>query len=381
MTLMHKNIPVAKLKMEDNKPVGFEMIYKIDELPLGVKGNNLEQDRILLKHWYESRTIPNLRPNIIFLEQKLGISIAEAFIKSAGVSLTDTYWLKDENSDISWEEINYHKNGFSQVLGNAELLQQYLFKPSPDFTTDGIMDKFWLSMDGKPYLYKKDTKYNNILSANEVFVSQIAFDLGIKTVPYFAGKHINKFSGQTMNYCFCPCFVENDQIDFINAMQVKHSNFQLTGDKLLRYFIKELGFEKQIKQMITLDCFLHNTDRHERNFGYLQKENGEKTFVPLFDNGFCLGANRNHLYPITDNDMKPTNSSRKELLEKYFIPFDIDTTFLFDTLQKIYEEFSISEIRYQMAKEELNKGIEIIQEFQNKKSYKIFIENDEEKEI
>ena len=57
--------------------------------------------------------------------------------------------------------------------------------PSPDYTTDGIMEKFWYSIEHTPYLAKMDSLQDNALLANEILYYKIASALGIKTTPYF----------------------------------------------------------------------------------------------------------------------------------------------------------------------------------------------------
>lgn len=365
MILMHKNIPVAKIKLVNNIPIFYEEIINKEHLPIGTKGNGPEQDKILLNHWYQSRSIPNLRPNLSNIEKSIGLSKTEAFIKSAGVSITDTYWLKEKDQNIIWENINYHDNGFSPIFADYYANNKLNFAPSPDFTTDGIMEKFWLPVAGQPHLFKFDTQYNNILCANEIVYFKIADALGIKTTPYFSGK------SEIGNYCFCPCFLNKSDCDFINAMQIKHSPdktnigtlyFTKTGEKLIRYFMNELGFERQIKEMITLDCLFHNTDRHERNFGYILFEDGTKEFVPLFDNSYCLGVNRDEYHLMTDGDMKLFSQQRNKILEEYGITISLDENFCFNILESAYQEFDIPEKRYEIAKEELEFGISLMKQ-------------------
>lgn len=365
MILMHRDTPVAKIEMINNKPVRYLKIYTEELLPIGTKGNGSKQEQILLNHWYKSRSIPNLRPNIQSIENKIGKSMTELFIKSSGISLTDTYWFKDEQNTVKWSDINYHDNGFEPVFANYYANKQIDFSPSPDYCTDGIMEKFWLPIENQPYLFKIDTQYKNVLSANEVIFYQIASELNIKTTPYFAGK--NDYN----DYCCCPCFVKHSNCDFVNAMQIKHTPqknqtdcfyFDKVGEKLIRFFSNNLGFTKQIKEMITLDCLFHNIDRHERNFGYLLFDDGSTDFVPLFDNGFCLGVGTNISNHIVENNMKLFSGQRKDILQEYGLPIDIDSKFFLRILEEIYQEYSIPETIFHIAKKELEEGIKIIQQ-------------------
>lgn len=358
MILMHGDKPAAEIEMNGNILAGYRHIYDKKELPIGTIGNSKEQEHILINHWVKSRLIPGLRPNIPEIEKILGISKTDAFIQSAGISLTDTYWIKAPSSEIKWEQVNFHRNGFSNPFAEYYFYHKTSFSPSPDFTTDGIMEKFWLCISGQPYLFKLDRKYDNALCANEVVYAKIASDIGCITTPYLFGE------ADFGKYCLCPCFVNVDSCDYINAMQVKHSDFSKTGESLVRYFMNKLGFEKEMRAMISLDCLFHNTDRHERNFGYLKFSNGELKFVPPFDNGYCLGVNREVSHPITDGDMKLFSGNRKDIIECYGTPLDLDKKYCFNILETVYQEYGIPEWRFDMAKQELTYGIDLLKQKQ-----------------
>ena len=64
------------------------------------------------------RSIPRERQNIEQIERALGCTISEAKIRSMAVSLTDCYWLADEINRLSWNDVNYHTNGFSSDLAD-----------------------------------------------------------------------------------------------------------------------------------------------------------------------------------------------------------------------------------------------------------------------
>lgn len=358
MILMFQDTPVAKLRCNKFKPIGYEEIYDKNKLPLGTKGFNDEQEKILFSHWYNSRAIPQTRPNLLDVENKLGMEINEAIIKSMAISITDCYWIKEDNLDcinLKWKDINYHNNGFDLTFANYYASNKIIFSKSPDFTTDGIMEKFWYLSSGIAYLAKIDNKYGNRLIANELVYNDIAKSLNINTTPYVLGK-LND-----VDFCASPCFVKNENENYISAMQIKHSNFSLSSENLLRYFSTELGFEKEIKEMIFLDCLLHNVDRHEKNFGFI-KNSDEIRFVPMFDNGFCLGVNHGRNKKVTDADMKLFNDKRKDILYRYSINKDVDELFCQNILKKYYEELNIEEELYEISKLELEYGLNLIKE-------------------
>lgn len=358
MILMHKDIPAAEVTIENNKITGYKTVFDKDNIPPGTLEHNKTQTQILLKDWYESRSIPAGRVNLDNIIKKIGIDPARAFFDNAGVSLTDTYWLKtDINDDVKWADVNFHQNGFNPLLPLLFLTgKPFKGIKSPDFTTDGILEKFWYQSGDEPYLAKFDIADGGLLCANEVFVSTIAHSLNIDTVPYFYS-HIND-----IDCCSCPCFVNDAQTDFIPAMLIKHSDFHLTSERLYQYISDRLGFKDYIKDMIFLDCLIHNTDRHEKNFGYLITPSGIHP-APLFDNGYCLGADWEPQYfthPAEGNMKSFGESARKEILERYDAARDVDDRMILDTLQNVYQEYKIPEIRYDIAKKELETSFDII---------------------
>lgn len=357
--LMHKNIPVAKIQFICGYPVRFLDIYCHNELPMGVFSDNEQTTQLLLKHWYQARSIPKERVRFFGLANGLENSI-DLFHFAKGIRLTDTYWLTDNPKELSWEEVNFHDNSFVPVFGLLLEGKGTSIHTSPDFTTDGIMEKFWYSIEKTPYLAKMDSLQENALLANEIVYYKIASALGIKTTPYFQGKMGKSY------ICSCPCFVKNAKDDFITAMQIKHDDFSRTGENLIHYFTDTLGFDKEMREMITLDCLFHNSDRHEKNFGVIKHPDGTYDFVPPFDNGYCLGANRTPENPIIKYDMKLFSSSREEILEQYGIPINLNSSFFLKELENAYSFYQVPETYYEKAKEELLDGIEILQQINSK---------------
>lgn len=134
------------------------------------------------------------------------------------------------------------------------------------------------------------------------------------------------------------------------------TNFSLSGEKIINYFCNNLGFQNEVKQMIMLDCILHNTDRHEKNFGYLIDSNKNCSFVPLFDNGFCLGANRvasDYVDKVNDFDMKILSGSRFDILSKYGVSIDFDESYALQVIKDAYEYYAVPEEQYEIAKAEI----------------------------
>lgn len=348
--LMHKNIPVAEIKLDANHIIGFEKIFYSEELPIGLQKISSMLLPILLNKWEKSRSVPLGRIQIDMISQKLGITPEEGFMLSHGVSLTDTYWIKEEKENLFWEDINYHQNGFVSVFGKIYSGESVIEKfPSPDYTTDGMMEKFWISNSGLPYLVKMDNQYHNLQTANEVVASQIGQILfSTEIVPYYLTRIKDKKG------CICPCFITDADCDYIPANQLIHQ-YHFSEIQMIQYF-DSLGLQREIRDMITLDVLLGNTDRHSLNYGLIYSEDGIK-MAPIFDSGSCLS-----LYRTTAKEIKFPNTVRNNISEDYLSKVELEESVLFHLLQSVYEDFDISEECFEKAKEELLTGIQILQE-------------------
>ena len=353
--LMHGDKPCAIIDPE------FHLILSVldkNELPVGVYNDNDMIQGTLYRNWLKSRAIPKGRPGLSNILSKIDKSMADSFLDFHGVSLTDTYWVKEKDSPLTWKDVNFHENGFYPLFGNVYAgLKDLEWSPTPDFVTDGVMEKFWMSVGGVPCLAKMDQKWQNVQAANEVVVSKVTQALALKTraVEYEYGK-----MGE-IPVCICPCFVTNERTDFVNALQVSHSGLSGRGEAFFRQ-----AYQEELDDMLFIDVLFGNVDRHDKNYGILKTEQGE-SFAPIFDSGSCLGFN------MTDpEDLKwirlkyPSNDlSRQEaarLLKKdRNLP---NEELLFSILKTEYEKFSVPEFHYDMARNVLTTGMEIIKDSQ-----------------
>lgn len=265
-----------------------------------------------------------------------------------GVSLTDCYWFKDEQSQLNWSKVNLHTNGFGEDFVTTVLFNQQLPNikfDSPDYTTDGLLTKAWMYIDDVPSLVKfgelgPNAVGRNLLSANEVAVGRIAALMGIDHTGYYPVK----LDGTAQVACTCPCFVQNDSVEFVNALQIMKD---LKCDRMGLYHYFCSVAQESVNRMIFFDHIIHNNDRHEKNFGVLRDADNLQTIemAPLFDSGSCLGWNN-------DSSLtKPFADTRLEqlaLLER--IPCDIpEPKDVRNLVRETYEIFGIPEPVYEKA--------------------------------
>lgn len=356
MYLMHKDDMIAKLNIMNGKPYEVEEIYKADEMPFGTIGDiDFATQNIIL--WHCGRTIPYGRINLDKIEEKLG-NVDDLSIKSYGLSLTDCYWYKPQNSNLSWQDVNFYNNGFQPdllLLEEKLLDKQHI---SPDYTTNGVLKKFWMYHDGISFLIKAGgmNKGEKVLAANEVVAYKIANKLNFSSVPY------EKLKIKDESFCVCPSFIKNDCEEFISARQIE---LQLNshGDQwMLRNFLINNGFGKDLCNMTAFDVLMHNHDRHLDNFGIIRNPDTKEIirFAPFFDNGSCLNW---HDTDVGIENMKPFEKSlqkyTQQIMNAVLMP-PVDE--LEEIVKEVYKEFQISEKQTQIAINELRNGYNIIQE-------------------
>lgn len=366
MLLMHKDIPVADVTIVDGTIVSVNQIYNAEHYPPGAFIEYEQLQGRFLDHWQKTRVIPNERQNANRIITQIDCSLSEAAMRNMAVSLTDCYWFKDDNI-LTWDDVNYHKNGFSANFANKMLFDgdgEVRFN-TPDFTTDGMLEKYWVSLNGKPHLVKFGdfgdmAQGKNLLSANEVVASRIASIMGINHVNYFPIKANNEVVAA------CPCFIEGSEEEFVTALQLK-KNQRLGNDMELLDYLWSIGLQSFTDELITFTSIIGNTDCHTKNFGIIRNPNTLELIspAPLYDNGSCLGWNGQ--YDITKATAKPFKDNFEEQLELVnqfpdTIPSPREAQ---DIIEDVYQTFDITDERCENAKQavenNINKVVESIQ--------------------
>ena len=119
--LMNKNKEVLIAEFDPASSV-FTRIYDVIDInyaPYILKSFYIENDindtpfRTNLSEWFKERGIPSWRDKLDLLLHRLNITAPyELLDKAFGLSLSDQYWLKPYDSDISYDAINFFDNDF-----------------------------------------------------------------------------------------------------------------------------------------------------------------------------------------------------------------------------------------------------------------------------
>lgn len=291
--LMHKKIEVARLSIngETGEIKGISSIYNLDHLPVGVKWNDdLKYVVYDLNEWWERRAIPAYR----FRYSKYEMTgrpeksrIMKYVTKSLGLCLSDHYWIRPENSDLKWEDVNFFDHDF---YGNAERIVYHVEKHKeircPDLTTEGNLQKRWTIKDGERILVKAGHGAYEQEPFNEVIASRFMEAIGVDCVPY------SLLWEKRRPYSVCPNFVTKDT-ELIGAYRLmKTKPIPKDMPSFYPHFVsccRDVGLDAVpfLDRMLTVDYIIANSDRHFNNFGLLRNpETLEYVgFAPIYDSG------------------------------------------------------------------------------------------------
>ena len=376
--LMHKCFAVAELVFDETTGsiIKTGTVYDRDRLPVGVTERNGKADRFLLNEWWRNRSIPDTRQGIKDALYALEINNTQVLpLRSYGLSLSDSYWILPESSNINWYDLNFFDNAFSEdvgdvLFGREKNIETFDFN-SPDNTTDGYLRKRWKIANGKRCLIKGGSNPFRQQPFNEVIASKIMDRLGIDHVPY----SIIWEDGEP--YSVCEDFVTRDT-ELISAWRIMQTQKKDNSSSVYRHFVnccKSLGAPDVVPaldRMIVLDYIIANEDRHLNNFGLLR--NAETLewlgFAPIYDSGSSLGYNSllSQIHTEKNITCKPFKRRHEEQL-KLVTSFDwIDFSKLSDAGGMVREVFSdpqakelISENRKEAIAQMVERHIESLQ--------------------
>lgn len=309
-TLMNKNKKVFDFVYDEEEHfiANFERNYPENEdyAPFGLIKMN-EIDKVEFNKWWKNRQIPASRKGLKEVLHNSNVYDKDNFdlldAKAYCLSLSDQYWVKGVDEEISWESINFFDNEFSEDIGkilfNGGKTALNLNLNTPDMTSNGNYEKRWKIIDGERYLLKAGSKIYNQEPFNELIATKLYERLLNKdeyveySVIFDDDKAISKCKNFiTKNTELVPAWKINEYYEFLDD-----------EDKYTHYIrcLNNLGIkdaETLTDKMIVCDYIIANKDRHFNNFGVIRDVNTLKFIgvAPIFDNGCSLWYDENDMY-------------------------------------------------------------------------------------
>lgn len=271
--LMHKDNLVAKIENTEL----LEVLNK-DLLPIIMINENLGS----FDAWLQTRVIDTHRTNSRQIRRRLSVKSEvpkEIVIKARAISITDSYWLKWDNEDITYSQVRSRlSDGLNTIAlyGNIDKIDFSHLDITPELTNIGSFEKCWKLIDGHWYMIKKGSYKENFA---EVLISNIAIHLGFNAVKYEAideGKLVK-----------CQDFTNSGEVDFEPMFSFVRDYWDIDTSIEI---INELGYIEDFLNITFIDALCYNIDRHTFNFGILIKDGEPIGLAPNFDNNLGLSG-------------------------------------------------------------------------------------------
>lgn len=246
-----------------------------------------------LKSYFSSRVLSLHRKNAKQILNLLKLSQRDDIDTRCNIalyckclSLTDAYWVKQEDSTDSWEKVNLFSNHLSDAMVDVSLIG-ISFTPttdqiSPELTTKGLFQKAWVRKKDGLYMYKSDSLDDKTNTKVEVIASQVLDCFNVAHCEY----RLEKYEELLVASCKC---IANETYSMVDAADIKRycDNIGVS----FRAFCQQFG-GIDYNKMFVVDYLLSNTDRHDENWGfYMDNETGKLvSLIPLYDHNLSLIA-------------------------------------------------------------------------------------------
>ena len=281
--LMNKNNVVATF---DKKPatafsdeVLFTEVERIGKLPLGFEDINT---------WIDSRKSSKHNAHLQKLMRQMGCDDNEGFIKAThAATINDTFWIKSELEDLTWEQISLYSNQFTETISRLAFEGVGLYvadfsSTSPELSCEGSFRKCFRKEE-RPgffgsdiFIYKRGNEFGPGLEPYcEMLASEIAAVISPQNyVPYHTVMLHDKLASK------CNLFT-NEKYGYASFSKLmKAKSLQEVFD-----FFERIGSSQSFREMLVVDSLCFNQDRHAGNYGVLfDNDTLEiKGMAPIFD--------------------------------------------------------------------------------------------------
>lgn len=234
----------------------------------------------------DARKAPKHRKHIAELLKKYGCESIENFLKlTHALSLNDTFWVKQPESTLSWNDVSLYRNEFDELVSNAAfdgvISSTTLSSTSPEFGTDGAYAKCWQRENGTAYLYKSGSDTYEIEPLSEYLATQVADILCQNNAKY----ELTLYHGRLASKCK---LFTSEQFGLVKLSALPVSNRRNPAAFLK--FAEQYGSEDLMRRMFVLDALILNIDRHLGNVGFLFDNDTMQItgMAPVYDNNRSL---------------------------------------------------------------------------------------------
>ena len=237
---MHKDIPITMLSFSESGDIisCAKKIINDEHIPIACLNKDYG-----IPQWWNDRTIPKTRDNLKKMLEMKGFSVPKNYLfNNLGLSLTDCYWIKPMDSDLTWKDVNLFSNPFKddslKFYQNENNSQGY----SPNSSLLGNIEKTWVIKNDKRFLIKGNRTKKSAESINEVFASRIHRLQGHNCAKY----DLIHVQGKPYQYGCITSIFTSEKAELISAYDLLLSN-QSSGDyyNSLISVCESMGMDKE----------------------------------------------------------------------------------------------------------------------------------------
>ena len=293
--LMHKNLKVAGFTVDTTSQFVDEIKISSNEktrlhLPISIKTENG------LKEWLQNRGIPVSRHGLSSDLRELRLhSPFTLMLNNFGLSLTDSYWIKEINDERDWTSTNLFINNFKSTYNLDLRSDKKSIAGKTNFTPNaslkGDLKKKWIiDQNGTRRLVKGNYSSSCRQSLCEVLATELHRLQGKITYTPYSLINISS-DNQNIIGCECPNFTDIDT-EFIPAIDVVESTKKPNDISWYEFYIRlcesnGVDLRYFMEYQILTDFVISNSDRHLNNFGVLRNSDTLQWLrpAPIFDSG------------------------------------------------------------------------------------------------
>lgn len=363
---MHKEVPVVQGTYSYTKHQFLKAeVLEPSLLPVGVCPNGVF-DLHALNHWFIWRGIPQYRVGLAQLEQNLDIeSPLDLLEKSHALSLSDTYWIKETDSKLTFQKCNFFHRPFDQedfgraMFSSGGIEDIKKARHTPNNTTCGYHRKAWFKQGNTHILRKGGSGSLQLEPINEWLAGCIASQLGLYAIPYNTEIYLNKIVS------VCPRMTD-ENTDLVTAESILKDHSPMAEHPIESYIriLENHGISnarKVLSDQFVLDYLLLNFDRHTQNMGILvdANTNAYLSVAPVFDTGSglgCLVSDTEVLEEAHAETYKLFNL--KHLPYEYVFPYILWNQYDFSGLTKLPQLYGEKLVQYRSFNAITNQRIE-----------------------